>query len=666
MKLRGINPIERHAEKLFLGLIGLVFLGVLAMQFVGAGGMVSVGGASEVPLERAYEEMASEAERKLAQVNSDQVDERVPRTVEDVAARFQATLERGVAPREELVIWLGRPRVGDIGVSGEAPEALRVALPELPRPATPIAAAYAGTLNPLVVDDDLRTAAPHLPARQPYDLRFATIETEYDAGALVEALRSDPSGDARPIPEYWWRQSLEILAVELERREMPSSGSVAAGEPVPPWPEGPRLLGEAMAAEDRAALQDVIVRAQRARREVVRPLFYPLISGERWAPPSVARGDDAQQAQIERLLREKREALAELERLDQRAMHEALENVLAQVGRPGGRPRDQGSQRDGVDRERQREEALERRRSELEARIEEINDSLAELGVDPEGRPLGDPVQEVVSAPVPRPVDGGTIQLWGHDLSARPGGAYSYRVRVHVPNPLYGNGPNLAEDLRELASTPTLTSPWSEWSAPVRIEADSYLFVAGATRGGALGDETRKVVTAELYSFFYGYWRRHIARLTPGDAVTGRLDLSELSLPQFEVERSDDGSAYIAARSTMQGTRSLGAEGWYLLDIIPEPVSEAGAEPADLAVFQDPLGELVIRREREDRRSPLRDRLQRNAELGQRATVADPAEQNLQGGEPSERRRPREDRREREGQQDGRPAREGGGLGGPR
>jgi len=649
VRLRGINPLERHAEKLFLALIGLVLLGVIALQFVGSGSTVSVGGQSGIPVERAYQDVADEAERKLAQLNLDQVDERVPQRIEDVASRFAARLEEGVAPREELATWLGRPRVGNVGAGGGPVESLVVALPDLPRPDQPLAAAFAGTLNPLVVDDDLRTAASYLTDRQPYDMRWTTVEAMYNTGALVEALRSDPPGDAAPIPEYWWRQSLEILAVELERRTILPSGETGTIEQVAPWTVGPRLLGDAQSAPDRAALQNIIIRAQERRRDIVRPPFFDLIAGERWAPPSAAAETGAQEAQIRRLLRERREALAEIERLEQRAMSEALRDVFAQVGRPGGpggRPRDSGNQ--SGDRDQRREEALEQRRAELQARVEEIEVSLEELGVDPEGRPLRDSTQDYLSAPVQRPVDGGTMRLWAHDLGVRPGATYEYRVRVHIPNPLYGNGPNLAEDVQDLASEPTMASPWSEWSSPVRVESDAYLFIASAVRGGALGGEaTREIVTAELYSFFYGYWRRHVARLSPGDAVTGRLDLSELSLPEFEVEEREEGARYVAGRSTMDGTRSLGAEGWYLLDIAPSAIASAGEDPEELVILQDPGGDLVIRREREDRRSDLRARLERNAELGRTAVVEDPSGAAVEADRAG--REGREERREERG-----------------
>ena len=33
MKLKGINPIEQHVEKIVLAVVGIVFVGVLALQF---------------------------------------------------------------------------------------------------------------------------------------------------------------------------------------------------------------------------------------------------------------------------------------------------------------------------------------------------------------------------------------------------------------------------------------------------------------------------------------------------------------------------------------------------------------------------------------------------------------------------------------------------------
>ncbi|MBY0260822.1 MAG: hypothetical protein K2Q20_00660, partial [Phycisphaerales bacterium] len=59
MRLKGINPLEQHAEKAFLGLFLVAGLGVLAWQFVGKENTVKVG-KDDVRLADAYAKVDEE------------------------------------------------------------------------------------------------------------------------------------------------------------------------------------------------------------------------------------------------------------------------------------------------------------------------------------------------------------------------------------------------------------------------------------------------------------------------------------------------------------------------------------------------------------------------------------------------------------------------------
>ena len=78
MKLKGINPIEQHVEKLVLGVVALVLLAVLVIQFALPPQGVSVGSASDIPPEDALDPVADEA-REAMRKPTNSPPERLPK-----------------------------------------------------------------------------------------------------------------------------------------------------------------------------------------------------------------------------------------------------------------------------------------------------------------------------------------------------------------------------------------------------------------------------------------------------------------------------------------------------------------------------------------------------------------------------------------------------------
>ena len=69
MKLKGINPIERHVEKIVLGLVFVALLAALAMQFLLKPNQVDVGAGRAVAPENIYLELAKEAEQLKGKID---------------------------------------------------------------------------------------------------------------------------------------------------------------------------------------------------------------------------------------------------------------------------------------------------------------------------------------------------------------------------------------------------------------------------------------------------------------------------------------------------------------------------------------------------------------------------------------------------------------------
>ena len=103
MKLKGINPIEQHVEKVVVGLTGLVFLGVIAQQFLTQPNQVKVGDV-EVPPQNAFEPVKQAATTLRARIESatPTLPEGFEQAGKDLGAEFQRLASGAVAPRANL------------------------------------------------------------------------------------------------------------------------------------------------------------------------------------------------------------------------------------------------------------------------------------------------------------------------------------------------------------------------------------------------------------------------------------------------------------------------------------------------------------------------------------------------------------------------------------
>jgi hypothetical protein len=68
MKLKGVNPIAQHIEKVVLGLTVLIFLAVISMQFVTSPNNVKAGSRDVAP-DQIYNELASTANALQSQIS---------------------------------------------------------------------------------------------------------------------------------------------------------------------------------------------------------------------------------------------------------------------------------------------------------------------------------------------------------------------------------------------------------------------------------------------------------------------------------------------------------------------------------------------------------------------------------------------------------------------
>ncbi|MEN0020259.1 MAG: hypothetical protein AAF747_05190, partial [Planctomycetota bacterium] len=548
MKLKGVNPFEQYVEWIVLGFVALVLAAVIAMQALLQPNLVTIAGQSGLRPDQKFEpagERAIALQGRLSNPNPalPEIDEQT--LAEQFAARLEATSGSG-----RLAVALGTPaaiEAGDVGVTADGGRGY--AMPALPAPVITAAHAYRNTVHPSewVRTEELR---PFLPAEQPFDLGYATVEAVFDGEAVREALLRDPDGDSgplRPLPVTWWRSGFTVLAFEAERQrwtpgEGEDSGSWGETEVVASVPGGFDALSEVDAGMTLDDLLFVVQDAEQLRESVAQPPALRSIAGPRWQRPTIASAeaaDDPFAEEIESKERELRQIEERIDRIVGQEDAERNEPRRSPARGPGGLgPRGPGGgpqsprDRDPDNQENTRLARLESDRDELLDEIADLEDQradfLAEQGLDEDEF-------EVVGALFDSP----ELRVWAHDIEAGDGGQYRYRLRAVFNNPAFGRELALDEEQRSLAADPLMYGPWSDWSEPVSTLGDQYYFLADASAGAALGGASRPSATFELYEFFYGYYRQADARRLPGDVLVAEATLPE-GLIEYDLENLEE------------------------------------------------------------------------------------------------------------------------------
>jgi hypothetical protein len=102
------------------------------------------------------------------------------------------------------------------------------------------------------------------------------------------------------------------------------------------------------------------------------------------------------------------------------------------------------------------------------------------------------------------------ITLWAHDLTAKPGEIYRYRVRVALVNPLFQQTQLVPEQRQKYANELSVLSEPSAWTQPVRVDPEHYYFATAVDAG---------VTTVEVWRIFGGAWRSQEFKARPGQSI---------------------------------------------------------------------------------------------------------------------------------------------------
>jgi hypothetical protein len=119
------------------------------------------------------------------------------------------------------------------------------------------------------------------------------------------------------------------------------------------------------------------------------------------------------------------------------------------------------------------------------------------------------------------------IDLVAYDDTMQPGREYKYRVRLSIYNPLYAWPKQFITRLEDqkAATIPFVQTPWVEVATPVKVDPTEYFFVVNA--GGLAGAGKPNTVRVELFKRKLGVWFKAIQDEVP---VGGQIGVGQLAL----------------------------------------------------------------------------------------------------------------------------------------
>jgi len=673
MKLKGISTIERHIEKLVLLVFSLVLAFVLVQQLEllpGSETTIKVG-AQDVPIDQAPLAVRDVAQAKLAQLNSDRLDERIPPSLDNPAELFVQKL-RQPTPTLRLAS-LAQPQVtigGTYASGGESPSVpmgqVVFAQVSPPAPSAPLTRVHGCAIDPLAAAEIGPELLAMLPPSQPYDVRAVSVETRFDAEQFRQMLAS-PGEGLQPVPPNFWQGRSEILDVEFVRQELGSDGQWSDETLLNPLP-GRFSMRESLNASDvePSKLREILTNERAQRGAIRRPDFYSFVSGESWLWPSygiVEARDPADQDRIDLLVRQVRDVRDDVQRvLDQIAKLKGGgksdnapdqndprsdrgqddENEYhwpsiprtwrAQFGGGGGGPAPTTPTRD---RDAERLKALEARLELLRKQEQSLLEELKTFGVDGEGKLLDAAEQSKFTEPLDSLSQPSSLRvtLWTHDLAVIPGKTYRYRSRVTLTNPFFGQEAQLPADQRSLAQGLTIMSEFSPWSEPVFVEPKVVYFVRNASPADNAAFNVEARASVDLFEFYFGYWRRASANVNPGDAFSAIVDLPELKT--WEITRDDSGAPFVGEATELEKSRRIMSD-VFLLDVAGLPGGGPQQRVSEVYLGLDGGSRIAMRTVESGAidKDPIYALLRDSADKGKQAILREPGSALAQGKTP--------------------------------
>ena len=572
---------ERHAEHMVLGVAAIVCVGLVAMQFIGSPNAYEGRGNEAVQPGALNGQLSEAANRLEALIKRDGLpDDLAPLASGDLQRAFQsglaAPVSRSGAP---ALAYASRGTIG--GERSSIPKAGQVVEPAVP---APTAVAVYQTFD--TFDDEFVSESPALQTKfsggAPYDVTWLTVAAKFDATSLLNQYSTSSSESSR-IPARWYDGRIDVFDVQIERRKQLADGTW--GEPVlvtllPGSPTFRDRIGDIKTVSNRDRLLNEL-RSEPVQQQILQPDFLPTRSGL-WRTPETALAGiggpiDPLDA-LRRLLARQVRLQKELDALGGGGFGGGGPNGGGGGGGPGGGgsgggglgpggpgggggggggggfgPGGDGGSGDADDKRRsQLERQLERLGLQIQASRRRVRQTLRVTDEELDTLLQQDEEDDVRVGVF---LVEGELWIWGHDLDVQPGDVYDYRIAVEVANPLFAKKLSLPEEQRALAGPVSVSSPFSDWSAPVLVERPTRMFSVRAVPEAGSTDNQFGAASFDVFRFHDGRWWTYRVSVTPGSRIGGVALVGNADSPD-EIDFST---------------------GYLLIDVVPRAGADADA-----------------------------------------------------------------------------------------
>lgn len=510
MKVKNVNVVEKHLEKLVV-LLCLLGLGYSIWAYAVSNPFTVAVDGRPIDVGEVDQEVLTAAQRLEGEIkkpaHSELTQLRPPDYPQQFTERFTSSLAPQIDAYNALAFSENPNILGKTRVDTSRNPTYHV--PQVPAPDDVQVACGLGTVEPTGSNPPL-TAQTHpqtmaLLSPAPYDLQWISLSCQFDAKALRESLSVVPSDpNINKIPMEWWRTTLAMVDVEMQRQVRQPDGSWAEPQTIEALPDS--IKGQFRQATGQVALDiapDMISSLMKYQLPIMQPAFYPLLN-QQWIPPSEQKEAGPVQPQDpfgnDPTIRTLRQQITTVTKRFETLQNQI--NRLGQLGRPVP-------------------ELLQRRLRESQTKLQELNNQLRERMLQLEKAADARTATTTETTTEERPavgvagglLSGELIQLWAHDVRVDEGKTYRYRVRVHVVNPLYSRRMD-EKQAEQYAQLFKIASEWSAWSEPVETNRLRYSFVK-------TGRESTNSIEVEVWRFTNAQWYSAVFSVTPGDVIGG-------------------------------------------------------------------------------------------------------------------------------------------------
>ncbi len=521
-----VNPVERHVDKVVLGLAGLILLGSIARFLVTSPNQLEIGGEAVTPssVDRKVVQAADAARDRM--INAPVEVERPERRFADFESRLTPFEDNGLAQTLPAAVAFG-PAVPLIDVRKAVGEAKLVSVAAM-TPDPPVVL-YGRTLFEVPQRGGQSRREPR---------NWVTLTASFDVKRQMEVQREE-YGAAR--------KEIFFGPMQIQRRAQRLDGSWADDDwadviptpalDLPPMPkvefemEGDRTVVPGL---QLAAIETFFSKISEPllQLELIRPMIYAWVPGrgDPWTVPIVTSERDViaqdayyQEKPSNRYLEEEdvvTEEIPSAQRLDQ------LERDLAAAWQHKSEEaativyNEALTIEEDTDTGQSLRKRAERLRAKANQRIGDIKRWTNLRGPAAGGAP-GPQAKQVAALPVQ--------QLWAHDAGAdsiQSDRVYQYRVRPTLYNRLLGEPVRFRK--KDDAAVVFAPGQWSQ-AVEVRILPDVSFFVTGE-------DERNERVNVEVYQWFEGVWVKSSRfKFALGDKLSGE---SRNDVPAWDVDES--------------------------------------------------------------------------------------------------------------------------------